>query len=156
MDALRRLKDRVQADDITQEIFVSLWLKRETLDINNVPAYLRASVRNRILNLFEKERRYVSFEQLLPEASQDDPADAGALSREFLQAYVKLVESLPSQRRKIFKYYYDQGLSTDEIAQRLSLSRKTVQNQLGTAVAYLRSSLSNLLFLAVILSVVSP
>jgi RNA polymerase sigma-70 factor (ECF subfamily) len=153
--AMKRLKDHDQAQDITQDIFTGLWLKREELQIDNMPAYLHVSVRNRVLNIIEKERRYIPFEQLLYDnINLGERADAIALRNEFLDAYRALIDSLPPQRKKIFRYYYNEGLSTEEIAQRLALSRKTVQNQLGRAVTFLRTGLSHL-FLLLILFIIN-
>lgn len=152
-NALKRLRNRDQAQDITQDIFSYLWLKKEELSIENLPAYLHTSVRNRVLNVFEKEKRYIHFEQLLCDNidRHGEQADAVALRNEFLSAYKALVDSLPSQRKKIFTSYYDEGLSTEEIASQLHLSRKTVQNQLGRAVSFLRTGLSHLFLLWIIL-----
>lgn len=147
--AIKRLRNHDQAQDITQDIFAALWLKRKELHIDNLPAYLHVAVRNKILNLFEKEKHYVPFEQLITNNIQlyGEQADAVALRNEFLHAYKALVDSLPGERKKIFRFYYDEGLSTEEIANHLGLSRKTVQNQLGRAVTYLKANLSHLFFL---------
>lgn len=144
--AFRRLKNHDKAQDVTQEVFTAIWLKRGSLAINNLPAYLHVAVRNRVLNVFEKEKRYVPFEELLCDnfSQQGERADAIALNNEFLSAYHALVDSLPEQRRKIFRYHFDEGFSTEQIAGQLSLSRKTVQNQLGRAVNYLKANLSHL------------
>ncbi|MGH2643064.1 MAG: sigma-70 family RNA polymerase sigma factor, partial [Chitinophagaceae bacterium] len=140
------------AQDVTQDIFTNLWLKRHELQIDNLPAYLHTAVRNKVLNLFEKERRYIPLEKLLIEnLRMGEQADAVALRNEFMQAYNTLVDALPMQRKRIFQYHFDQGLSTGEIAQRMSLSRKTVQNQLGKAILSVKTKLSHLLFLLMIL-----
>lgn len=150
--AFRRLKKHDQAQDITQDVFTCLWLKREELQIDNLPAYLHICVRNKVLNLFEKERRYTPLEELLAQnmLCGEEYADAIALQHEFLEAYKNLVESLPCQRKKIFHLYYQEGISTDEIARRLVLSRKTVQNQLGRALSFLRAELSQLFIMLLI------
>lgn len=151
-DAFKRLKNHSQAQDITQDIFTALWLKKENLHIENVGAYLHIAVRNRVLNLFEKEKRYVPIEQLLENNIRlyGDRTDATALRNEFLNAYKDLVNTLPAQRKKIFTLHYDEGLSTDEIASQLQLSRKTIQNQLGRAVSFLKTNLSHLFLLCTI------
>lgn len=150
--AIKRLRDHEKAQDTTQDIFTNLWLKRSDLQIDNLPAYLYAAVRNKVLNLFEKEKRYTPLEQLVYDNIEyGEQADAMTLRHEFMQAYKTLVESLPSQRKKIFHYHFDQGLSTEEIADKMALSRKTVQNQLGRAVLSLKAKLSHLLFLLTIL-----
>lgn len=129
-------------------------VKREKLEIANIPAYLHISVRNRVLNFLEKEKYYVPIEQLLcdNQHSPDDAADLVVLSNELLQAYHALVDSLPAQRKKIFNLHYNDGLSTAEIALELNLSRKTVQNQLRRAVSALRTNLSNLFVLAIVVN----
>jgi RNA polymerase sigma-70 factor (ECF subfamily) len=151
--AIKRLKNHAQAQDITQDIFVKLWQNKEVLQIDNLPGYLYTAVRNRVLNLFEKQRRYIPFEQLFHDKtrSSGEQADAAALHHEFLNAYRDLVNSMPDKRKKIFHYYYDEGLSTADIALKLDISRKTVQNQLGRAVTFLKSGLSHLFVLMILL-----
>jgi RNA polymerase sigma-70 factor (ECF subfamily) len=151
--AIKRLRNHDQAQDITQDIFAALWLKREELHIDNLPAYLHVAVRNKILNFFEKEKHYIPFEQLITNNIRlyGEQADAVVLRNEFLHAYKALVDSLPAERKKIFRFHYDEGLSTEEIANRLGLSRKTVQNQLGRAVTYLKTNLSHLFFLIILM-----
>lgn len=146
-NSFRLLRDDGLAKDVTQEIFVNLWLNRNSLQINDLQAYLYVSVRNRVLRIFEREKRFVSFDDLLNTellGQTDETADFLALRNEFIETYKALAALLPSQRKKILDYYYDEGLSTDEIARNLSLSRKTVQNQLGRAVSFLKSNLSRL------------
>lgn len=146
-NAFHLLRDHAKAQDVTQEIFVNLWLHREKLQINNLKAYLHVSVRNRILRIFDKEKHFVPFEELInieTNIPTGESADFLTFKHEFLQAYKNLLDSLPLQRRKIFDYYFEEGLSTEEIAGQLALSRKTVQNQLGRAVSFLKANLSHL------------
>lgn len=141
------LKDEELAKDVTQDVFVSLWNNREKLQINNLKAYLSVCVRNRVLRIFEKKKLFVPFEVLVSDTEKvlnQESADFLTLKHEFLEAYKNLLQSLPLQRRKIFDAYFEEGLSTDEIADRLSLSRKTVQNQLGRAMSFLKTNLSHL------------
>lgn len=151
-NAFVRLRDAGMAQDVAQDIFVSLWVHQHTLQIDNLPAYFHVSVRNRVLKLFEKQKRYVPIETLLFTQAGErlEEPDAVAASQEFLKAYQALVESLPAQRRRIFRCYYDEGLSTEDISRQLQLSRKTVQNQLGRAVTALRTGLSHLTTLVAI------
>ncbi|TAN01414.1 MAG: sigma-70 family RNA polymerase sigma factor [Chitinophagaceae bacterium] len=143
----RLLNDHEKAQDITQEIFVGLWLNRTQLHIDNLSAYLYITARNRVLRILEREKRFVPFENLINLSEiniNNEHADFLTIKNEFLKAYHGLLNTLPSQRKKIFDYYFDENLSTGEIADRLSLSRKTVQNQLGRAVSFLKTNLSQL------------
>jgi len=127
-------------------------MRREELQIRNFPAYLYMAVRNKVLNLFEKEKRYVPIEYLLENniRAYGNQADAVALRNEFLQAYKNLVDSLPSQQKKIFHLFYDEDLSTEEIAEQLQLTRKTIQNQLSRSVSFLKANLTHLFLLCIL------
>lgn len=149
-NAFKRLGDRSKAEDITQDIFCKIWLNRATLSIDNLPAYFYAAVRNRVLNLFEKEKTFVSVKRLLAKKYTAEQADFLALQNEFLAAYKALVDSLPDKRKAIFHQYYELGKSTEEIAKNLSLSQKTVQNQLGRATSFLKAGLSHLFLLYIL------
>ncbi|HEY5392070.1 MAG TPA: sigma-70 family RNA polymerase sigma factor [Hanamia sp.] len=150
--AMKRLRDTGRAQDIAQDVFVTLWMRREELQIRNFPAYLYMAVRNKVLNLFEKEKRYVPIEYLLENniRAYGNQADAVALRNEFLQAYKNLVDSLPSQQKKIFHLFYDEDLSTEEIAEQLQLTRKTIQNQLSRSVSFLKANLTHLFLLCIL------
>jgi RNA polymerase sigma-70 factor (ECF subfamily) len=140
--AFRRLQDPAQAKDITQEVFLQLWLKREENKIDNLPAYLFTATKNKVYNWMEKERRCVPVSELLLQLkTSHDQTDAEILRKEFMKAYEALIDTLTQSQQQIFRMRYQQDLSTSEIAELLDITRKTVQNQLGKAVAQLRASL---------------
>jgi RNA polymerase sigma-70 factor (family 1) len=140
--AFKRLQDPAQAEDITQDVFLQLWLKREENNIDNLPAYLFTATKNKVFNWMEKERRFIPVPELLLQLKTScDQTDAEVLRKEFMKAYEELISTLTQSQQQIFRMRYQQDLSTSEIAERLDISRKTVQNQLGKAVAQLRASL---------------
>lgn len=141
--AFKRLGSTDQAKDITQDFFLQLWLKRQDLHILHLPAYIHTAVRNRVLNVLEAEKKFLPFAGLLlEELPGTEGSDALARRNELLQAYHRLVDALPPARQAIFRMKFDEGASSDEIARQLNISRKTVQNQLGKALARLRASLA--------------
>jgi RNA polymerase sigma-70 factor (family 1) len=145
--AFKRLQDSDQAKDMTQDVFLQLWLKREESDISNLSGYLYTSVKNMIFNWMERERRFTPVPELLLHLKVSmDKADAGILLKEFMQAYEALIATLTPSQQVIFRLRYQQDLSTTEIAEQLDISRKTVQNQLTKAVAQLRASLTLISF----------
>lgn len=148
--AYKRLNNAGQAQDIAQDIFVQLWIRGTTSLIENLPAYLFVAARNGVFKHMEKESKYAA----LPEAinNLESPAggpDANMLHSEFLKAFNAMVDALPAQQRLIFKMRFNEGLSSQEIADRLQISPKTVRNQIGKALATLKDSLIllHLLFL---------
>jgi RNA polymerase sigma-70 factor (family 1) len=146
--AFKRLQHSQQAQDITQDIFLQLWQKRSSLLIENLPAYLATSARNKVFNLRLKEQRFTPITELLSEVRQHaDLADARLIRDEFKIAYSALLKGLTPVQKEIFELKYFEDFSTDEIAEKLSLSKKTVQNQTSLALSKLRSSLGLLALL---------
>lgn len=151
--AYKRLKDRDQAKDIIQEIFIHIWVKRETLEISNFPAYLNIAVRNRVFKVLAKQPHNNAFFEVLDNLPATYlQADYNLIWKEFFQSYEALLNSLPQQRKTIFRMRYHEDKSTTDIADQLGISKKTVQNQLSLAFDQLKISLIHLLTLAIIFS----
>ncbi len=150
-NAYKRLKDADQAKDVVQEIFVNIWVRRESL-IGNLPAYLNIAVRNQVFKLAEKQKAIHPFFDILQNMpSTYKQTDADVLWKEFYRSYEALLATLPPRRQIIFRLRFQEDLPTKDIASRLGLSRKTVQNQLGKAIEQLRASLLNLFNLLIVL-----
>jgi len=142
--AYKRLGDAAAAQDIAQEVFFQLWKKgtTEKIHIENLGAYLFVSVRNGVFRHFEKVSRYESLSDVVSEMEQlHAGADGNLLYQEFLQSFAALINNLPQQQRVIFRLRFEDGLSTQEIAEQLDLSVKTVRNHLGRALATCREAL---------------
>jgi len=148
--AFKRLNDIERSQDIAQDVFVQLWTRGTTNPIENLPAYLNVAARNGVFKHLEKEGRYAALPDTVAELEGTlGNADAKILHAEFLEAFHQLIEALPTQQRIIFKMRFEEDLSSQEIADRLQISPKTVRNQLGKALNTLRTSL--MLFYTVIL-----
>lgn len=143
--AYKRLKDENYAKDITQDIFLQLWQRRHQLRITHLPAYLYTAVRNNVLKWMEKTQRITPVPELL-EQTANEGADAALLRKEFMIKYENLINTLTASQQQIFRMRYQQELSTAEIAEKLNISRKTVQNQLGKSMNNLRELLGSLFF----------
>lgn len=151
--AFKRLRNTDQAKDVTQDVFLQLWLRRNDVVIDNLAAYLFISVRNTIYKWMEKEQRYIPIPDLISHMEvSGDLADAAMLYKEFLKTYEALIAKLTPAQQQIFRLRYHHDLSTIEIAQQLQISRKTVQNQLGMSIAQLRGSLTSIFFLYILFS----
>ena len=138
-----------QAEDIVQDLFVNLWLKREAYAIDNLSAYLRKALRSRLLNYVLRDKVKASFFEPF-DAIQRASFSAEELIREkeLLEVIAAYIRALPLKRKEIFLLHYKDQLSTGEIANLLGISQKTVQNQLNTTFNGLRSTITSLLLLA--------
>ena len=140
--AFKKLHDPALAKDITQEVFIFIWVNREKNDINNLDAYLFSAVRNNIFRFLKQESRFLPLSDLIMEVKAHYPAaDAAVIEAEFYKQYQAILETMPAAQQNIFKMRYEDDLSTLQIAEKLNISRKTVQNQLTRAVSMLKASL---------------
>lgn len=138
------LKDLEAAEEVVQSTFVRFWETREKLNIEKSHAsYLSVAVRNSCLNQLKhlkiKEaykadnKREMEYEELRTEESNTD---------ELVDKIKSAIEKLPEGRRKIFVLSRYEGLKYREIAERLNISVKTVENQMGSALKFLKSNLA--------------
>lgn len=141
----RFLHNREMAEEIVQEVFVRIWTKRSTLEINtSVKQYLLSSVRNRSLNLIQHEKvekHYARHVELGALAEQDPDFCFQEIG--LRKKIEKSIELLPEKRREIFRLSREEGLKYHEIADRLHLSVKTVEAHMGLALKQLRESLKD-------------
>ena len=151
-EAYKRLRNQDNAKDIVQEIFVHIWVNRQTLKIKNLPAYLHISIRNKVINFMAKEKPiHHFFDQLDNIAEKNSLADANLLSKDFFNSYEALLNALPPRRQIIFRLHYQEDISTKEISKRMGVTQKTVQNQLGKAIKTLKVTLLRILIITFIL-----
>lgn len=152
--AFQRLKNGQQAEDIVQEIFIALWMHKDPLQIDNLPAYLHTAVRNRVLNYVARNKIADSFyEPLASLLSETATADSALRQKELLELMKAYIGSLPEKRKQIFALYLYHNLSTREIAERLHISQKTVQNQLHATMKGLRSRMVPFLLMALLIRI---
>lgn len=144
--AYKRLQCKDQSQDIVQNIFIDFWERRNSLDVGNVQAYLHTAVRFQVFKYTARQpqnaRLLHSFEASLAAAGH---ADDAILEEEILTLLSLWINALPLKGREIFLQHYFEGLSTSEIAARLDIAQKTVQNQLNTATAELRMKFDKIL-----------
>ena len=139
------VKDTEIAEEIVQELFISLWENRNELNINtSARAYLYTSVRNRSLNYIRNEKTRIGHENEFALKQIEKVTDIiDFCEREELQNIInEAVDELPESCQQIFRLSRYENLSYNEIAQQLNISPKTVENQIGIALKKIRTKLS--------------
>ena len=143
----RMLKDHSEAEDITQDIFLKIWRNRTSIGaVDAFGPYLFRMARNAVYDRFDNRsvrENYARRASLLPEY---ELPDSDIDSRDLLLLIRMVVEKMPEQRRRIFRMSREEGLSNDQIAEQLSISRRTVENQISRALAELRKLVKLILF----------
>jgi len=142
------LRDEVEAEEMVQQVFFKLWERNETLSLSgSVSAYLYRAVHNESLN-YIKHQKVRSNHQLHVAYSMknefEHPAKkvmAGELEKKIYSA----LNELPEQCRTIFQMSRFDELKYREIADKLGISVKTVENQMGKALKLLREKLVDFL-----------
>jgi RNA polymerase sigma-70 factor (ECF subfamily) len=135
------------AEEITQEIFIKLWLCRDTLGgLNNPEAYLFSMARNKTLNYLRKSAHESKILQELQ--SRMTPENNNVEEQSLLADQHKLLQEaltgLSAQRRLVYQLSRIQGLNHREIAAQLQVSPNTVKNHLVNALKFIRQHLNAL------------
>jgi len=145
--AVGYLKDTDKAEDQVQDLFFRLWLDRAKVNVTtSVKAYLYASVRNRCLNAVKSGAKVRALNEEVDDRLEVDERTEDEHTERIARVQAA-VESLPEERRKVFKLSRYEGLKYHEIAARLGISVKTVENQMGSALKTLRTELKDLVHL---------
>jgi len=139
------LKDHDMAEEIVQDLFFRLWQGRENLKIeSSLNGYLFRSVHNRSLHYIEHLKvvsRHAGEIAAEAPASSDNVTEDIYYS-ELQEKVTRVLERLPERCRAIFRMSRFEGLKYNEIADKLSVSLKTVEADMGKALREFRKALA--------------
>jgi RNA polymerase sigma-70 factor (ECF subfamily) len=127
-------------DELTQDVFVRIWEKRGRLgEVESFKGYLFKVTRNVVLNFFRalKVRQRVMELDESAVVGENDLEDE-LLFKQYYRIAIEAMEKLPPGRRKVFSMSIDDGLTLDEIAAQLHITRSGVKKQLYAATAFVR------------------
>jgi len=149
--AVKLVPTQVDPEEIVQEVFVKLWLKKETVDPEKeFQSYLFSIAKNLVLDHLKSavnRKLYFVGEHFQQDLLIDDIQE-GALAEEKLQKLQTLISEIPKRRREIFRLSRFEGLSYKQIAERLNISENTVDSQIRNALAFLRREFRKMMVLA--------
>lgn len=136
--AVNYLHDKDRSESIVQDVFVKLWANRLLSDISSLKGYLVVAVRNRCSNELKRQGVIRNYTKSFNTEVEEWPRFH---EKEFIEKINRTIDELPPRRKKIFRMNRIEGLRYKEIAERLSISPKTVEVQMGKALKYLREKL---------------
>lgn len=138
----------VSAEDVVQEVFTKLWEDRQTITVEtSLKALLYTMVRNRALNANRKKKNAAQNTRPrdMDDRQKGEPGADEKLSTENLRHRLsKWIEDLPPRRKEAFVLSRYHGLSHDEIAGIMDVSKRTVDTHIVHALQDLRRRLDNL------------
>lgn len=146
------LKDTDEAEDIVQQVFITIWEKRSSMEVHtSLRALLYKSVHNACLNKIKQQAvrtKYAADAQHnIPKMAADD----GIQQKELQKSIEMALSTLPEQCGRIFRMSRFDQLKYQEIADQLGLSVKTVENQMGKALKIMKEQLKDYLPIALLI-----
>jgi RNA polymerase sigma-70 factor (family 1) len=141
--AYKLLKDTDAAEEIVQEVFLTLWKKRETLAIQNVTHYLSAMTRYAVYRYLSKEKLSKLREDQLGQINAGAITEIDFDHKILLEMVTELSHTLPEKCRLVFQYNKLQDMSLADVAAELNISQKTAEAHLTKALRLIRANLGN-------------
>ncbi|RYE11785.1 MAG: RNA polymerase sigma-70 factor [Sphingobacteriales bacterium] len=150
--AYNLFRDKDVCEDLVQELFIDLWFKRYQLNIDNLPAYLKVAIRNRVLVYLRTQKATLDV-YTIDKMMEQYTTDSKLMQDDIARLLEEGIAHLPAKCRQIFILSRKEYLSNKEIASRLDLSIKTVENQITIALRHLRTGLTDYLPMAALVAV---
>ena len=138
------LKNEDEAKDIVQSVFLTLWEKKDALQINTSPkAYLFRSVYNESLNYIKKQEVLRKHHTLASNVQEDTEQKPFAFEEDLLikQRIEQVLQELPPQCREVFIKSRAEKKKYTEIAQEMGIALKTVEAHMSKALKLIRQIL---------------
>lgn len=140
---LKYVKRKDVAEDLLQEVFASVWTKRDKLlQDNNIEAYLFVTARNQLYNYLK--RMVADIAVTAPEEMPARPyqhVEEAVDYKEVQVAYYEALAALPTQRRKAFILSREHGFTYQQIAEQMGISPRTVEKHISEALQLMRGKL---------------
>jgi RNA polymerase sigma-70 factor (ECF subfamily) len=148
------LKDEDEAEEMVQQVFFKLWERSEHLSVSgSIAAYLYRAVHNESLNFIKHQkvkaghRLHVAYSM----KNKSEQAQSKMIRKELESKFREALNELPEQCRTVFQLSRFEDMKYKEIADKLDISVKTVENHMGKALKLLRTKLVDFLPLLLIL-----
>lgn len=137
--AYNRLQEAPQAEDIAQEVFASLWANRYSVKIETLENYLATAAKYAVLTAIRKKeliRQHGQTTFLKSNAARNP--EYTFQNKQILQLLEIEIEKLPEKCKIIFRHSRKDGMAVKQIARKLNISPKTVENQIHKALKILK------------------
>lgn len=136
------LNNEDEAEERVQQVFFKLWERAGNLNFSSsVAAYLYRAVHNECLNYLKHEKIKAGHQLHVAHRMKNESVNTEPMSRELEQQFREALQELPEQCRTVFQLSRFEELKYREIADKLNISVKTVENHMGKALKLLRLKL---------------
>lgn len=133
-----------EAEDIVSDVFCSLWINRENLQIrDSIASYLYRAVKNRIINHYKKNKlNVVGIDEVAHEVNiqKHQLPDHLMSYKQFNERIIYLVNQLPEKTRVVFMMSREEGLTYEQIAEIMDVSINTIKTHMFRAIRFLKEA----------------
>ena len=150
--AYNLLEDRLVCEDIVQDIFTQLYVRRKNLQISNLKSYLFQSVKFQVIKHLRRGKLMHHHIEAIQTIKFSNQTEEAINFKQLEESVAKCISELPDRCHEIFYLSRYKHLSNEEIAKKLGLSVQTVKNQISKAISYLHSKLDHVLLLLLLLN----
>lgn len=137
-------KSTEATEEIIQDVFVKLWVRRHSLSQMDSPeAYIFSMARNKTIDYLRRLVRDTHFMELLTGQLLTDSNDTEEQlnAKDLRELIEEALSGLSEQKKRIFQLSKEEGLSHDQIAEVMHLSKSTVKNHLSETLRHIRGHL---------------
>lgn len=149
------LKVEDNINDILQDVFVKLWMNREKINrVDTFNSYLFTIAKNAIVSYFRDKTRDLQFEARIKAVLAENHLDFhDELEYKELKSNIDaIIDQLPEKRKQIFMLSREDGMSNNEISEKLGISVKTVEDHMTHALKFIRKNMETMGMYAVMYS----
>jgi RNA polymerase sigma-70 factor (family 1) len=138
--AFRKVRSKEVAEELVQNLFISLWTKREQAQIQKLEAYLQSAMRYQVIDYIRSKILRERYSQFAKEQSNIDEnaSESKLLLQELSIAIDNTIKKLPQKTQEIFRLSRYEHRSVKEIAQYMNLSEKAVQYHVTQSLKFMR------------------
>lgn len=141
--------DRQAAEDIVHDVMISLWERRNDIEIESLSSYLGTAVKFSVFKMLARQKRQREIASGIPQPHSIKDIEE-KLDAKFLEEYANgVLDNLPEQTRLIFQYSRQEELPVKEIAEKMKISGKSVEYHITKALKKLRDSFKKIKLLFV-------
>ena len=151
--ALKMLQAKETAEEVTQEVFLKLWLHNQRFnDLDHLEAWLRTTTRNLSLNAFRKMalERKLDQQAFIQFNESQNATEETVLLNDARRQLDAAIQKLPAQQREVYVLCQQDGLKYEEVADRLNISVNTVKTHMKRAISSVRLTMKSNIDLTVL------